>query len=323
MVCASDSEATKVSELLLFNMFSSLKWAGAAANDNSLTNSNVSFDPSLPCASGDEDARDAIIYADEPKKLVKRLSEKPQEIHVDSMYESAKGIFRLYESDIVEHVIRQEVKDKRVQILLQRGENLAGAPVDLSRIAKSSYLGKDPFGDKPLDDTLEAEQKALLRTLQDRCYAYARVHITRILSTEMLAKVHAAPDDATDFKIGNFIAYSDTDDPNDSNSTKFHVGQCKNLSDGYAEIHCYATHGNAISRCEWAPLYQNQKGTYATGDPKHGEPVMDKIPMGEGSETYVHHYNVKLTKDLKLTSKTRQQLAKMGVTRHRLGHSFP
>jgi len=122
------------------------------------------------CASGDEDARDAIIYADQPKKLVKRLSEKPQEIHVDSMYESG------------------------VQILLQRGENLAGAPVDLSRISKSSYLGKDPFGDKPLDDTLEAEQKALLRTLQDRCYAYARVHITRILSTEMLAKVHALED---------------------------------------------------------------------------------------------------------------------------------
>ena len=104
-------------------MFSSLKWAGAAANDNSLTNSAVAFDPSLPCASGDEDARDAIIYADEPKKLIKRLQDKPQEIDVDIMYESAKGIFRLYENDIVEHVIKQEVKDKRVQMLLQRGED--------------------------------------------------------------------------------------------------------------------------------------------------------------------------------------------------------
>ena len=171
-------------------MFSSLKWAVAAANDNSLTNSAVAFDPSLPCASGDEDARDAIIYADEPKKLIKRLQDKPQEIDVDSMYERAKGIFRLYENDIVEHVIKQEVKDKRVQMLLQRGEDMAGAPVDLARIAKSSYLGQDPFGDKPPDETLTAEQKALLRTLQDRCYTYARVHITRILSADMLAKVH-------------------------------------------------------------------------------------------------------------------------------------
>ena len=65
------------------------------------------------------------------------------------MLESAKSIFTLYENDIVEHVIKQEVKDKRVQMLLQRGEGVAGAPVDLARIAKSSYLGKDPFGDKP------------------------------------------------------------------------------------------------------------------------------------------------------------------------------
>ena len=107
-------------------MFSSLKWAGSAANDNSLTNSAVPFDPSLPCTSGEEDARDAIVYADEPKNLVKRLAEKPQQIDVDSMQESAKSIFTLFENDIVEHVVKQEVKDKRVQILLQRGEGVAG-----------------------------------------------------------------------------------------------------------------------------------------------------------------------------------------------------
>ena len=77
-------------------MFSSLKWAGSAANDNSLTNSAVPFDPSLPCSSGDDDARDAIVYADEPKKLIERLEKKPQEINVDSMYESAKGIWHLH-----------------------------------------------------------------------------------------------------------------------------------------------------------------------------------------------------------------------------------
>ena len=95
-------------------MFSSLKWAGSAANDNSLTNATVPFDSSLPCASENGDARDAIIYADEPKALIERLEKKPQEINTDSMQESAKGIFTLYENDIVEHVIKQEVKDKRV-----------------------------------------------------------------------------------------------------------------------------------------------------------------------------------------------------------------
>ncbi len=132
-----------------------------------------------------------------------------------------------------------------------------------------------------------------------------------------------APDNTTDFNLGMLVAYSDTDDPADQNSIKFHIGKCVNLADGYAEIHCYATHGNAISRCKWAPLYQNQKGIYATGDPSHGEPVIDKIPTGENSETYMHHFNVKLTTDQKLTLKTRQQLAALGVSRHRLGHTFP
>ena len=65
-------------------MFSSLKWAGSAANDNSLTNATVPFDSSLPCASGNGDARDAIIYADEPKALIERLEKKPQEINTDA-----------------------------------------------------------------------------------------------------------------------------------------------------------------------------------------------------------------------------------------------
>ena len=70
----------------------------------------------------------------------------------------------------MEHVIKQEDKDRRVQLLLQRGEGVVGASTDLARVSKSSYLGRDPFGDKPPDAELTAEQKALLRALQNRCY---------------------------------------------------------------------------------------------------------------------------------------------------------
>ena len=168
-------------------MLSTLRWAGAAANANSLADPNASFDPTLPCASGEEAARDSLVYADAPKKLIERLEAKPQEIGPDCLFENAESILRFYEEDIILHVVKQEVKDKRVYELLQRDET--AEPTDMARIARSSYLGKNPFGDKPLDKGLKPEQAALLRSLQDRCHTYVRVHCTRILSKELHANV--------------------------------------------------------------------------------------------------------------------------------------
>ena len=58
-----------------------------------------------------------------------------------------------------------------------------------------------------------------------------------------------AADSASSFKIGTCVAYSDTDDPKDPASSRFHLGKCINIADGMAHVHCYATHGNALSRC--------------------------------------------------------------------------
>ena len=161
-------------------MLSTLRWAGNAANVNSLADPNATFDPTLPCASWEEAAIDALVYADAPTKLIERLDKKPQRIGPDCLYENAESILRFYEEDIVGHVVKQEVKDKRVYKLLQKGEDDESKPADMARIAKSSYLGKDPFGDKPgSGEGLEPEQKSLLHSLQDRCHTYARVHCTR------------------------------------------------------------------------------------------------------------------------------------------------
>ena len=159
-------------------MLITLRWAGSAANTNSLADPNSTFDPSLPCVSGEEAARDALVMADVPKKLIERLEKKPQEIGPDCLYENAESILRFFEEDIVLHVVRQEVKDKRVYKLLQRGEDDTSGPPDVSRIARSSYLGKNPFGDGGSDGNvagLEPEQLALLRSLQDRCHTYAHL----------------------------------------------------------------------------------------------------------------------------------------------------
>ena len=173
-------------------MLSTLRWAGSAANANSLADPNSTFDPTLPCVSGEEAARDALVMADVPKQLLERLEKKPQEIGPNCLFENAESILRFFEEDIVLHVVRHEVKDKRVYELLQRGENDTGGPADMSRIARSSYLGKDPFGDDSNAKNvagLKPEQLALLRNLQDRCHTYARVHCMRILSKELKANV--------------------------------------------------------------------------------------------------------------------------------------
>ena len=95
-------------------MLSTLRWVGNAANANSLADPNATFDPTLPCASGEDAARDALVFADAPKNLVARLEKKPQRIGPDCLFENAESILRFYEEDIVAHVVMQEVKDKRV-----------------------------------------------------------------------------------------------------------------------------------------------------------------------------------------------------------------
>ena len=162
-------------------MLSTLRWAGSAANANSLADPNATFDPTLPCASGEEAARDALVYADAPKKLLDRLEKKPQEIGPDCLFENAESILRFYEEDIVLHVVKQEVKDKRVYELLQRGEDDELA--SMSRIARSSYLGEDPFGDKGGTKGLKPEQLALLVMMRMRSGGTAANHATHAPST--------------------------------------------------------------------------------------------------------------------------------------------
>ena len=89
-----------------------LQWAGSAANANSLADPNAVFDPTLPCASGEDAAREALVRADVPESLSELLKQKPQEIGPNCLFENAEGILRFYEEDIILHVVRQEVKDK-------------------------------------------------------------------------------------------------------------------------------------------------------------------------------------------------------------------
>ena len=81
-------------------MLSTLRWAGAAANANNLEDPNTTFDPTLPCSSGEEVARDALVLTDVPAKLIERLQKKPQEMSPSCSHENAESTLRFYEEDI-------------------------------------------------------------------------------------------------------------------------------------------------------------------------------------------------------------------------------
>ena len=87
-------------------MLSTLRWAGAAANANNLADPNTTFDPTSPCANGEEAARGALVLADVPTKLIERLEKKPQEMSPSCLYENAESILRFHEEDMVLHVVR-------------------------------------------------------------------------------------------------------------------------------------------------------------------------------------------------------------------------
>ena len=127
--------------------------------------------------------------------------------------------------------------------------------------------------------------------------------------------------DTTSFEVGALIAYRDTDDPNHEDSQRFHIGKVTNVADGNAHIHCHATSGKALSWAKWSPLYQNDQGAYKLGDRRHGEPVMDVIPVEE--DEWMLHYTVQLNTKKRLSKQMRWQLKSVTVTHHRLTHTFP
>ena len=65
-----------------------------------------------------------------------------------------------------------------------------------------------------------------------------------------------APDSATSFEQGSFVAYRDTDDSNDDDSSRFHLGLVTNIADDIAHVHCHDTTDKTLSRVKWKPLHQ-------------------------------------------------------------------
>ena len=123
------------------------------------------------------------------------------------------------------------------------------------------------------------------------------------------------------FEVDRYVTYRDTDDPDSPDSQRYHLGRVINVTDDNTHVHCHATKGKIISHVQWSPLYQNDRGVYKIDDDRHGDPVIDQIPVVE--EEWVLHYAVKLNPNHHITKQTRKQLAARAVTHHRLTNTFP
>ena len=65
----------------------------------------------------------------------------------------------------------------------------------MNKLAKSSLLGRDPSGERPIPASMHdgngelTEQVVLLKDVQDAVWDYLRVHLPRILSEPILRRV--------------------------------------------------------------------------------------------------------------------------------------
>ena len=72
---------------------------------------------------------------------------------------NALGILRLFENDIVQHVIKQQLRSEHMTSLLARQTTYekgkrGSERTTISRLAKSSLLGRDPSGEFPIPDEM-------------------------------------------------------------------------------------------------------------------------------------------------------------------------
>ena len=102
-----------------------------------------------------------MIWADVPEALEKRLKEKPQLITEECLKCNVKGILRLYENEIVQHVIKQQLHSDHMTGLVHRQgayaqnkQTASEMKATANKLAKPSFLGRDPSGERPIPDSL-------------------------------------------------------------------------------------------------------------------------------------------------------------------------
>ena len=103
---------------------------------------------------GGEDTHKLTVLVDIPKKLQAQLNDGLKPIDVDCLRENAELMLGMFETICLEHVLGSQVDQKLLRKLVQRNPNQEkGGDKEkllsfISKIAQSSLIAQDPWGDK-------------------------------------------------------------------------------------------------------------------------------------------------------------------------------
>ena len=123
--------------------------------------------------------------------------------------------------------------------------------------------------------------------------------------------------------VGNYVALCDSADAEDDH---FHLCKVLSIEDDKAILLNYATFNDNLANAKFSIMYQERSSLrYTTQKPKRDareQEVIDKVPLEEADD-YVDHYDIKMTKSMKIGKKSARQLRKLGLKHHVLGRTFP
>ena len=155
-----------------------------------------------------------------------------------------------------------------------------------------------------------------------RCFSELRAY----RSNRLPMNLPAAQDiemQKRDLVVGNYVALCDSDRVEDDH---FHLCKVLSIKDGKTVLLNYATWQTKIKRAKWSIMYQHKSDLAFTTTPSRKNPIQQEVidwVTVEEADGYIDHYDVKLTKSMRITTKCIKHLKQLGLKHHALGKTFP
>ena len=179
--------------------------SGAATSENLA----VMFNPGRPMVEPGVAKEKWKIWMDVPEELQRVLKQKMKRIGLDCLKQNAEIVLDLFQDMIIKHVLDMQIHNKTLSRIIRGNPEIdskSDDPPDIEpiagKIAKSSLLGQDPWGDKelPSKEPREGEKdaeassaysadQALLKSIQDNVWSYLSTHLRRLLHEDILLHV--------------------------------------------------------------------------------------------------------------------------------------
>ena len=160
------------------------------------------FTPSRPMGIDGMKPEQMWVLQDIPPALKKNLKDGMKQIGPTCLKQNAEIFLRIYEDICIEHVLSKIPRTKTFEKLIQSNpDNLDGGSIHAPNcvLVRSSMLGQDPWGDKPLPiaprrnrsqsgDTFTTIQ-SLLVDMQTKIYAYLTMHVNKVVEMSIWVRI--------------------------------------------------------------------------------------------------------------------------------------